>query len=119
MPACIAAAALAAIASCEKQSTEPLSKATPCGASKYCGVTVAPVSATLGLGDTLRFAATSALPLPAGVTFVWASSDTTKVKVDATGLARAVSTSPGVAVCASVSADPASKGCASIVSLAR
>ncbi|MHB1312922.1 MAG: Ig-like domain-containing protein [Gemmatimonadaceae bacterium] len=104
----------AALLGCDKRSLGEMFVPPPRPPVAY--VTIAPITATLRLGDTLRFVA--AVPGPPGpaTALSWTSSDATKVTVDSTGLARAVAApTPGIVICATLKADAGSKGCATIV----
>jgi uncharacterized protein YjdB len=67
-------------------------------------------------GDTVRVRVIEHKP---GWTWTWTSGDSTRATVDQTGLVRAISETPGVAICASLNGYSWFKGCASVVAPAR
>ncbi len=77
-------------------------------------VEIIPATATLTLGDTLRFRVVVS-PTVTPDAWFWTSSDTTAIRVDAAGLARSLLRTTGVAVCATAAVDPGIKACATIV----
>lgn len=83
--------------------------------AKVNSVTVAPSTATMAIGQTVSFSAVVDVSNAAATTVTWASSDASKVAVSATGVATAVAATPGVAVCATSTADANKKGCSSVV----
>lgn len=79
------------------------------------GVTVTPGTATLSIGQTVNFTAAVDASNGAATTVTWGSSDASKVSVDASGKATAVAATPGVAICATSTANTGKVGCASVV----
>ncbi len=77
-------------------------------------VDIVPATATMMPGDTVRFRATAAPAIQPDL-WTWTSSDTAALRVDGTGLARALLRTTGVAVCAAAVVDPGIKACATIV----
>jgi hypothetical protein len=86
----------------------------PPTAPPFRRVDIIPVATTIMPGDTLRFRVV-ATPAVVPDVWSWTSSDTTAMRVDGAGLARALARSTGVAVCAAAAIDPGIKGCATIV----
>jgi hypothetical protein len=78
-------------------------------------VVVAPSSVSLAPGQTVRFTAMATAEIVQPEGWKWSSSDSLRVTVDSTGLARAIIPVPGVAICATVKANPNKKGCAQLV----
>ncbi len=113
--------ATALLADCaDPRPTELVPSATPCGGSIVCWVAVTPATATLRAGDTLRVVAVTGPSATLPVHWAWTSSDTVRVRVDSTGLVRAVGTpTPGTAVCATMRENAGLKGCMTIVVQAR
>lgn len=74
-------------------------------------VTVRPASATLRVGDTLTFHASTTGTAP-DPPLKWTSSDTIDVKVDSAGRVRAAGVSPGAGVCVTMGGAAA---CATVI----
>ena len=74
-------------------------------------VTVRPASATLRVGDTLTFHASTTGTAP-DPSLRWTSSDTIAVRVDTTGLVRAAGVSPGTGVCVTMGG---ARACATVI----
>jgi hypothetical protein len=83
-------------------------------APKVNSVTVAPSNVTLTVGQTVSFTAVVDVSNGAAQTVTWSSS-ASNVTVSTAGVATAVSATPGVAVCATSTADATKKGCAQVV----
>jgi hypothetical protein len=88
---------------------------TPDTTPKVNSVTVTPGTATMSVGATVSFTAAVDVSNGAATTVTWSSSDASKVSVTAAGVATAVAATPGVAICATSTADANKKGCASVV----
>ncbi|MEA3247618.1 MAG: Ig-like domain-containing protein [Gemmatimonadota bacterium] len=88
---------------------------TPDTTPKVNSVTVTPSAVTMSVGSTASFTAAVDVSNGAATTVTWSSSDASKVSVTAAGVATAVAATPGVAVCATSTADANKKGCASVV----
>jgi hypothetical protein len=104
---------VAVLAACGDKVTvapPPASQTAPAVVS----VTVSPATATLNVGQSVTLTAVVDVKNGAAQTVTWASS-AANVTVSAAGAATAVSATPGVAVCATATADATKKGCASIV----
>lgn len=89
----------------------PTTDTTP----KVNSVTVTPAAVTMAVGQTASFSAAVSVSNGAATTVTWSSSDASKVSVTAAGVATAVASTPGVAICATSTADANQKGCASVV----
>ncbi len=89
----------------------PTTDTTP----KVNSVTVTPSAVTMSVGQTAAFTAAVDVSNGAATTVTWSSSDASKVSVTAAGVATAVAPTPGVAICATSTADANKKGCASVV----
>ena len=91
----------------------PVTPVTP--TPKINSVEVAPLTATLNVGQTITM--TAAVNADAGLatTVTWSSSDATKASVSTAGVVTAVAATPGVAICAASTVDTGKKGCASVV----
>jgi hypothetical protein len=89
----------------------PTTDTTP----KVNSVTVTPSAVTMAVGQTAAFSAAVDVSNGAATTVTWSSSDASKVSVTAAGVATAVAATPGVAICATSTADANKKGCASVV----
>lgn len=109
----LASATVAAIAGCV--TTTDVSD--PCRGDVHCAVVVSPFAATLPRGDTLTFTATMSPEPDSSARFSWESSDSTKVRVDFTGLATTVAQSPLVAICAILTRDTKKRSCAQVTVL--
>lgn len=83
--------------------------------AKINSVEVAPLTATLTVGQTI--AMTAAVNADAGLatTVTWTSSDASKASVSTSGVVTAVAATPGVAICAASTVDAGKKGCGSVV----
>lgn len=99
-----------AAASCAPDSARELTPAAP----PVRRVEIIPATAMMMPGDTLRFRVVASPAMLLDV-WSWTSSDTTAIRVDGAGLARALVRTTGLAVCATAAVDPGIKGCATIV----
>ncbi len=84
-------------------------------APRVNSVTVTPGVVTMSVGQTASFSAAVDVANGAATTVSWSSSDASKVSVSTAGVATAVAATPGVAICATSTADANKKGCASVV----
>jgi uncharacterized protein YjdB len=91
--------AIAVVAACAPTSPRP----------SVSEVLMAPSSATISVGQSVRIVATvSTSPGGSAYTLTWTTSDATAANVDSTGLAVGVSSSPGVSICATARTGSAS-----------
>ncbi len=111
----VVGAALLAACGDKVSVTEYTPAPTPAAVLKVNSVAVAPLSATLNIGQSITL--TAAVNADAGVatTVSWLPSDAAKVSVSASGVVLALAATPGVAVCATSTVDSGKKGCATIV----
>ena len=93
----------------------PAVTTTTTAVSKVNSVAVAPVSATMNIGDKITLIPSVNADAGLATTVTWSSSDATKASVDGSGVVTAVAATPGVAVCATSTVDTGKKGCASII----
>ncbi|HVZ49932.1 MAG TPA: hypothetical protein VG916_14190 [Gemmatimonadaceae bacterium] len=107
----IGLAAFAAACGDKVNIVQPTTNTTPTVNS----VTVTPGTATMSVGGTVNFTAAVDVSNGAATTVTWASSDNSKVSVDASGKATALAATPGVAICATSTVNTAKVGCASVV----
>ena len=95
-------AALMLVSACESDTTFPF---------KGPGIMLTPPSASIAVGDSVRFSATVAIPGEADKRALWTSSDQRVVTVDAFGLVRAKSPGTATVLVASV-AEPSTRASA-------
>jgi hypothetical protein len=107
----VAAAAIFAAACGDKvEIVQPNNQNTPTVNS----VTVSPASVVMNVGQSVTFTAIVDVSNGAATTVTWSSSGA-GVTVTAAGVATAASATPGVAICATSTADATKKGCAQAV----
>lgn len=101
-------AAMAAIAACEPTSPRPSIRQ----------VLVAPGTATISAGQTVRIVATvSTNPTGSAYAVTWTSSNSAAATVDSTGLTLGISASPAVSICAIATTGSASSEVGSCATL--
>ncbi len=88
---------------------------TPVVPGKVNSVSIAPATATLTIGQTITMIAAVNADAGIATTVTWTSSDATKASVSAAGLVTALVATPGVAICATSTANTGVKGCGSVV----
>lgn len=119
-PRALKASILGAVALLSCSTGERGDEPTVTAAPPLLSVIVTPAHATLRLDETLRFVATLGPASRQSGSWLWTSSDSTRVRVDDSGLVRAVGApTPGIAICAALSTDAGAKGCATVVIPAR
>jgi uncharacterized protein YjdB len=106
-------ATLAAIVGCNTT----FEVSDPCKGDVHCTVVVNPFAVTLPRGDTMTFIAGMSPEPDTSARFSWMSSDSTKVRVDSTGLATTIAQSPLVAICATLTRDTKKRSCAQVTVL--
>jgi hypothetical protein len=90
----------------------------PCGPPHPLieSVLVAPDTATITVGQTLRMTVTVRESADSTYSVAWSSSNATGASVDSTGLVTGKAASPGVAICATASSQGASvENCATVI----
>lgn len=88
---------------------------TPVVPGKVNSVSIAPATATLTIGQTITMIAAVNADAGIATTVTWTSSDATKASVSTAGLVTALVATPGVAICATSTANTGVKGCGSVV----